>query len=137
LADLRSADSKGKWWLVGAGWAGDPLADIQRTKETGFSINGTQRDDGSKASKKSKLQEKSGSGTNGESESDRLLRLARAQGMNTDIRRSVFVVLMSSDVRWNFIASVDFLSFTSGSRTMWTRVISFHSLLSLNSNNVR
>jgi hypothetical protein len=27
-----------------------------------------------------------------------LLKLARKQGMNTDIRRSVFVVLMSSDV---------------------------------------
>jgi hypothetical protein len=33
-----------------------------------------------------------------ENASERLLQLARAQGMNTDIRRSVFVVLMSSDV---------------------------------------
>jgi nucleolar MIF4G domain-containing protein 1 len=28
-----------------------------------------------------------------------LLKLAKKQGMNTDIRRSIFVVLMSSDVR--------------------------------------
>jgi nucleolar MIF4G domain-containing protein 1 len=27
-----------------------------------------------------------------------LLKLAKKQGMNTDIRRSIFVVLMSSDV---------------------------------------
>ena len=31
-----------------------------------------------------------------------LLKLARAQGMNSDIRRGIFVVLMSSDVS-NFI----------------------------------
>jgi len=28
-----------------------------------------------------------------------LMKLARKQGMNTEIRRAVFVVLMSSDVR--------------------------------------
>jgi hypothetical protein len=33
-----------------------------------------------------------------ENASERLLQLARVQGMNTDIRRSVFVVLMNSDV---------------------------------------
>src|SRR4051812_23286113 len=27
LADLRSADTRGKWWLVGAAWGGDPLAE--------------------------------------------------------------------------------------------------------------
>ena len=32
-----------------------------------------------------------------------LLKLARKQGMNTDVRRSIFVVLMSSEVRVGFI----------------------------------
>ena len=32
-----------------------------------------------------------------------LLKLARKQGMNTDVRRSIFVVLMSSEVRTGFI----------------------------------
>ena len=31
-------------------------------------------------------------------DSNDLVKLARAQGMNTDIRRGIFVVLMSSDV---------------------------------------
>ncbi|KAF8638284.1 hypothetical protein AX17_002304 [Amanita inopinata Kibby_2008] len=70
LHDLHAAETKGKWWLVGAGWAGDPLLD------------------------------KRGSATNAPAEdhaSDKLQKLARKHGMNTDIRRSVFVVIMSSD----------------------------------------
>jgi nucleolar MIF4G domain-containing protein 1 len=31
-------------------------------------------------------------------ESDKMAKLARAQGMNTEIRRGIFIVLMSSDV---------------------------------------
>ena len=66
---MHRADTKGKWWLVGAAWGGDPLVDrmaepITETKET----------------------------------DNTLLKLAKKQGMNTDVRRSVFVVLMSSDV---------------------------------------
>ena len=72
LADLHSAESKGKWWLVGAAWGGDPLADRQE--------NGTQPE------KKTDTAE------------SMLLKLAKKQGMNTDIRRSIFVVLMSSEV---------------------------------------
>ncbi|OBZ72571.1 Suppressor of glycerol defect protein 1 [Grifola frondosa] len=51
LADLHSAESKGKWWLTEA----DALSE------------------------------------------NVLLKLAKKQGMNTDIRRGIFVVLMSSD----------------------------------------
>ncbi|KAF8907299.1 hypothetical protein CPB84DRAFT_1844000 [Gymnopilus junonius] len=72
LEDLHSAKTKGKWWLVGAAWGGDPLID----KQEEFA--------------KSAVEEK------GQGESD-LIKLARLQGMNTDIRRGVFVVLMSSD----------------------------------------
>lgn len=71
LADLHSAESKGKWWLVGAAWAGDPLVD---------------RQDAAPAKK-------------ADTAENMLLKLAKKQGMNTDIRRSVFVVLMSSEVR--------------------------------------
>ena len=27
LEDLRSADTKGRWWLVGTAWGGDPLVE--------------------------------------------------------------------------------------------------------------
>ncbi|KIM20855.1 hypothetical protein M408DRAFT_81406 [Serendipita vermifera MAFF 305830] len=93
LDDLHSAESKGKWWLVGAGWAGDPLADLQRSKEADTA--GT------------KVVKKTGKTLNVESEGERLLKLARAQGMNTDIRRSIFVVLMSSE---DYVDACDKLS---------------------------
>ena len=76
LDDLNKADSKGKWWLVGAAWGGDPLVERQL---------GT-------SEKKEKSVE------------NELLKLARRQGMNTDVRRSIFVTLMSSDVSRFFSA---------------------------------
>lgn len=75
LEDLHSAESKGKWWLVGAAWGGDPLVDRQQDSA------------GSDATAKKT-----------ESAENLLLKLAKKQGMNTDIRRSIFVVLMSSEV---------------------------------------
>ncbi|KAF8656241.1 hypothetical protein AX16_002677 [Volvariella volvacea WC 439] len=71
LNDLHSAETKGKWWLVGAAWAGDPL--VEKGNAVKDSAPSTQTTENS------------------------LLKLARKQGMNTDIRRSIFVVLMSSD----------------------------------------
>ncbi|KAF8813324.1 hypothetical protein BYT27DRAFT_7180798 [Phlegmacium glaucopus] len=77
LEDLRSAESKGKWWLVGAAWSGDPLVD----KQTEFS----------------KTTGVTGLDQQATAAEDNLIKLARSQGMNTDIRRGIFVVLMSSD----------------------------------------
>jgi len=80
LEDLRSADTKGKWWLVGAAWGGDPLVD-----------------------RKDEFMKSSGTGLEKDPidhESAKLAKLARGQGMNTEIRRGIFIVLMSSDVRY-------------------------------------
>ncbi|KAL4072651.1 hypothetical protein V8B97DRAFT_1885612 [Scleroderma yunnanense] len=73
LEDLRAAGTKGKWWLVGAAWAGDPLLDHRQEPS------------------------KHGADVTDNSVINSLLKLARKQGMNTDIRRSIFIVLMSSD----------------------------------------
>ncbi|KLT45053.1 ARM repeat-containing protein [Cutaneotrichosporon oleaginosum] len=70
LKDLLCADSRGKWWLVGAGWSGNPLVERQSTKTA---AKGDQEDE------------------------EVLLELARKQGMNTDVRRSAFVVLLTSE----------------------------------------
>ena len=77
LEDLHSAESKGKWWLIGAAWGGDPLVDkqVEFAKTTDVSAEMTVDED-----------------------SNDLVKLARSQGMNTDIRRGIFVVLMSSAV---------------------------------------
>ena len=75
LEDLHSAETKGKWWLVGAAWGGDPLVD--RHQDSSVAEAGAKKT---------------------ESAENVLLKLAKKQGMNTDIRRSIFVVLMSSEV---------------------------------------
>lgn len=74
LDDLHSAESKGKWWLVGAAWGGDPLVDHQESRRE--AIAKVEAD---------VLSENA------------LQKLARKQGMNTEIRRGIFVVLMSSE----------------------------------------
>ena len=76
LEGLRSVDTKGKWWLVGAAWGGDPLVEHKQEAQS-QAANTTALDAPSE---------------------NALLKLAKKQGMNTDIRRSIFVVLMSSDV---------------------------------------
>ncbi|EIW72369.1 hypothetical protein TREMEDRAFT_25710, partial [Tremella mesenterica DSM 1558] len=80
LNDLLNADVRGKWWLVGAGWSGNPLAEVQPTRSR----------------KKTKIDEEQA-----------LLKIARKQGMNTDIRKAVFIVLMTSE---DYIHACDRLS---------------------------
>ncbi|KAG8717096.1 suppressor of glycerol defect [Ceratobasidium sp. 395] len=73
LEDLHSSTKRGKWWLVGSAWGGDPLVENQESR---------QKEAGSKA--KANI-------------TDQLAQLARQHGMNTEIRRNIFVVLVSSD----------------------------------------
>lgn len=101
LEDLHSAESKGKWWLVGAAWGGDPLVDRQEAPgQTGAPATAADAHDVS---------------------NNVLLKLARKQGMNTDIRRSIFVVLMSSDVSRSRLFSHRLLMYR-GCRITWMRV---------------
>ncbi|KIM84076.1 hypothetical protein PILCRDRAFT_818381 [Piloderma croceum F 1598] len=73
LEDLHTAERKGKWWLVGAAWGGDPLVDRREITKADENVDAS------------------------DISNNNFLKLARNQGMNTDIRRSIFVVLMSSD----------------------------------------
>jgi len=72
LSDLQSVKERGRWWLVGAAWAG--------------------RSDG-EAQQQQQLQNQKVT-----AEEAQLMAVAKAQGMNTEIRRKVFVALMSSQV---------------------------------------
>uniref|UniRef100_A0A8C3HYK9 Nucleolar MIF4G domain-containing protein 1 n=1 Tax=Chrysemys picta bellii TaxID=8478 RepID=A0A8C3HYK9_CHRPI len=71
LESLLSADQVGRWWIVGSSWSGAPMID----------------------STNSKTQHKLPVGKM----SSKILELARKQRMNTDIRRNIFCVLMSSE----------------------------------------
>ena len=68
IQDIHNIDTKGRWWIVGAAWTGrDPNDNL--------------------SAESSKHDEKD----------NELLKIAKAQKMNTDLRRSIFVVLMTSE----------------------------------------
>ncbi|KAJ5668221.1 uncharacterized protein N7477_006791 [Penicillium maclennaniae] len=77
-ADIHDSSKKGKWWLVGASWKDDPL--VAARKE----LAGAE-------TKKAQVEE-----DDSEAEPD-LGDLAKAHRMNTDVRRSIFVAIMSAN----------------------------------------
>lgn len=96
LDDLLNAETKGKWWLVGAAWAGNPLVDRQKEMEAAKAADSTHT---KKKAKQVVVDEDDEEldllGTDNHEE---LIKLAKKQGMNTDIRRSIFIIMMTSDV---------------------------------------
>ncbi|KAK4246346.1 hypothetical protein C7999DRAFT_33236 [Corynascus novoguineensis] len=81
LKDIRDADKKGKWWLVGASWAGR-LEDY-KGDEKAINVEDKDSDD------ESILLDDVEQGPD-------LGELAREQGMNTEVRRAIFVSVMSA-----------------------------------------
>ncbi|KAM6134785.1 nucleolar MIF4G domain-containing protein 1 [Pterocles gutturalis] len=71
LESLLSADQVGRWWIVGSSWSGAPMISDTNTK----------------------TQQKLHIGK----ASSKIMELARKMRMNTDIRRSIFCVLMTSE----------------------------------------
>jgi nucleolar MIF4G domain-containing protein 1 len=76
LKDIRESDKKGKWWVVGASWSGnggdrgDNFSTVESTSRTMLPLEDAGVPD--------------------------LVELAREQRMNTDIRRAIFVTIMSA-----------------------------------------
>lgn len=79
LADLLSADTRGKWWVVGSAWSGN--------------VN----DIGAAASAPAKGSKQAAAFAEATQFSATILALAKAQRMNTDDRRNVFCVLMTAE----------------------------------------
>ncbi|KAM8810467.1 nucleolar MIF4G domain-containing protein 1 [Eudromia elegans] len=71
LESLLNADKVGRWWIVGSAWSGAPMIDDTNNK----------------------TQQKLHIGK----VSSKIMALARKQRMNTDIRRGIFCVLMTSE----------------------------------------
>jgi nucleolar MIF4G domain-containing protein 1 len=78
LADIKHTDKKGKWWLVGASWRNDTAFDGPGQRQESARV------------KPSTTQEADNDG-----EVD-LLQLAKEQRMNTDVRRAIFISIMSA-----------------------------------------
>lgn len=93
LKDLQEAETRGKWWLIGAAWKGqrDQAADdaVIGDDDPG-SVHGVT----AMSSAPSKRPRTNGDGTDGDSANADLFALARQQGMNTDSRRLIFVTLL-------------------------------------------
>ncbi|KAJ1566458.1 suppressor of glycerol defect, partial [Cladochytrium tenue] len=81
LDDVRSVATKGRWWLVGAALAG---------RDEGDGADGEWRGERRPA-------EAAQAAAVPDEDTADLLQLAKAQRMNTEVRRSVFVVIMSSE----------------------------------------
>ena len=79
LKDIKDTGKKGKWWMVGASWRNDAVdeATVEETKD-------------SKSLQASSLGDEEAGG-----EVD-LVQLAREQRMNTDVRRAIFISIMSA-----------------------------------------
>ncbi|PWN37286.1 uncharacterized protein FA14DRAFT_170159 [Meira miltonrushii] len=83
LEDLRNVDKRGKWWLVGAAWAGYDF-----TSKEGLDKS-TLKDANKPKKGRSDLDSL-------EAKEDNIVQLARQHGMNTAIRQQIFVTLLSS-----------------------------------------
>ncbi|KAF7587713.1 suppressor of glycerol defect [Aspergillus hancockii] len=75
--DIHNSSKRGKWWLVGASWKDDPLV-IARQELAGLP---------------SGQQNEASDDSDGEPD---LGSLAKVHRMNTDVRRSIFVAIMSA-----------------------------------------
>ncbi|KAI9707148.1 MAG: suppressor of glycerol defect [Candelina mexicana] len=83
LKDIKDTEQKGKWWLIGASW------------KSGHAEDGMGNDHDALSTGKQEIEAQHIDHGAGD-----LLRLAREQRMNTDIRRAIFITIMSaSDYR--------------------------------------
>lgn len=92
LKDLEESDTRGKWWLVGASWAGRDGPPEKQAEQEQAEKSGA---DGGLREKKSKEKGAAVSILD-EGEVPDLEALAREQNMNTDVRRSIFIAIVGA-----------------------------------------
>jgi nucleolar MIF4G domain-containing protein 1 len=79
LKDIKDTGKRGKWWMVGASWRNDVVSEAtseEILKSKSQEVNSLEADDAT-----------------GEVD---LVQLAREQRMNTDVRRAIFISIMSA-----------------------------------------
>jgi nucleolar MIF4G domain-containing protein 1 len=83
LRDIERADKGGKWWLVGASWSNEDADKNENSEpmEEPIQSDGGSIDDETRE---------------GDFNTTALVQMAKQQGMNTEIRRKIFVCIMSS-----------------------------------------
>ena len=83
LQDILDAETKGRWWVMGASWAGNQ-------KFIGDDTSDYDRKDSHVQSVEHDAKPKK------DTDEEKLLALASSQRMNTDTRRSIFCIVMTS-----------------------------------------
>ena len=86
LQDILNADTKGRWWRVGASWVGNQFQLV----EAGSTEQSDRKHRG-----KSKVKDQANT-SSVDKEDEKLLKLAVKYRMNTDMRRSIFCIIMGS-----------------------------------------
>lgn len=97
ISDIRNVDTVGKWWLVGSAWKGSNEEELQDSK-----VNEPADMDLSEPN---------------------WLELAKAQRMNTDVRRAVFISIMSAEDYMDAIAKLDKLGLKKAQQKEIPRIL--------------
>lgn len=82
LKDIEDSDKRGKWWLVGASWTGRDGDSAKQSKDAPIADEDDDLDSIILGSDDEVMPD--------------LQAIAREQNMNTDVRRSIFIAIMSS-----------------------------------------
>ncbi|KAL2710659.1 Suppressor of glycerol defect protein1with MIF4G superfamily conserved domain [Kluyveromyces marxianus] len=110
LDDIKNVETKGKWWLIGASWKGN--------QETAFDeVKKTNTDNSIDTKLNIKLED------NLLSEIIDWNEVARQQRMNTDVRRAIFVSIMSAEDYLDAFAKLEKLNLKSKQSLDITRVL--------------
>lgn len=96
LDDIRNIETKGKWWLVGSAWKGEEPQELVN-KDVMNDILDTA--------------------------DVNWLELARAQRMNTDIRRAIFVLIMSANDYIDAVTKLDKLALRKSQEREIPRIV--------------
>ncbi|KAG7662662.1 SGD1 [[Candida] subhashii] len=91
LEDIHNIETRGKWWLIGSAWKGH---------STDASSTTTGQEDVNKAAMDDIL----------DAAEPNWMELARAQRMNTDIRRAIFISIMSANDYIDAVTKLDKLA---------------------------
>ena len=83
LQDILDAETKGRWWVMGASWAGNQKFIGDDTADYDKKESHVQQVEHDRKPKK-------------DTDEEKLLALASSQRMNTDTRRSIFCIVMTS-----------------------------------------
>ncbi|KAK1971831.1 MIF4G domain-containing protein [Colletotrichum sublineola] len=90
LKDIENADRTGKWWLVGASWAGQSAQDASRQEDKVEAATGPGSRNGNEGDNDVVVADADDLAT------PDYAQLAREQGMNTDVRRAIFIALVAA-----------------------------------------